>query len=85
MNEGRFKTVWKHLCSLYRSKEGHCLRYGCGRDSLARWANRHYSRHLTVESAYTYKEVLKEATRRGWCEEIITPGGYRKYKIRGVK
>lgn len=84
MDKGRFKAGWRHLCSLYRSKDGHCLRYGCGRETLKYWANKHYSGHLDVESAYFYREVLREAVRRGWCSEEITLAGYRKYKIRGL-
>jgi len=81
MDEVKFRLGWKHLCSLYKSEYSHCLKYGCGRNTLQYWANKHYSKYIRFESAGFYRRVLFEAVRRGWAIETITIGGYRSYKL----
>ncbi len=81
MCESRFEAGWKHLCSLYKSKNSHCLKFGCGKKTLQYWANKHYSKHIDVASSYFYREVLREAVYRGWATETITAAGYRSYRL----
>jgi len=65
INEQRFRHVWKLLCRTYE-KEGHCLRKGCGKETLQYWVAK--VTHTQVPR-WELKQTLEEATRRGWVKQ----------------
>ena len=87
MNELHFRLIWKHLCSLYKSEHKHCLEHGCGKETLAKWANLHLNRKSTIIPNWTYispksyRDVLNEAVRRGWAKEYRNSVNYRCYEF----
>lgn len=83
-----FKLGWHVLQSLYRSQQGHCLKNGCGKETLQYYANNHsvrynrsYNWKFHDRPAYFWRNVLREAVNRGWVVEDRNNAGCRKYKF----
>jgi len=77
--ESKFRTGWKQLHRLYHSENGHCLKNGCGKDTLRYHANQIPGG--MKESKWFWRIVLVIAVKRNWAEESVNSSNYRKYKF----
>lgn len=77
MNEQRFRYVWKLLCKTWK-ENGHCMRYGSGRDTLAYWVNVTNKENIPK---WVYRDALNEAVKRGWAKMERTSGDCTKFFI----
>ena len=81
--EDKFKCGWKQLVNLYHSKNGHCLKCGCGAETLMYWANNEMTNKHSIpmhESKWFWKTVLKIAVQRGWAIQT-NDSGCRSYRF----
>lgn len=72
ISEASFRYGWRLLCATWR-KNGHCLRLGCGRETLAYWVLQTCHKH---HPAWFYRNVLLEACVRGWARKEKSSCGY---------
>ena len=78
MPEQRFQHGWRLLCRTWH-KNGHCLRLGCGRETLAGWVRE--SCH-ELYPAWFYRQVLMEACSRGWATKRQSNSGHSIFIIK---
>ena len=77
MDENRFRHVWKLLCRTYL-QNGHCMSGGCGRETLAFWVRETCGVRV---SAQELRQVLAEASRRGWVKAGRNTAGCRTFQL----
>lgn len=75
LSELDFWHGWDLLCKVWR-ENGHCLRLGCGRDTIMYWVVETCNEWNT---AGFYRAVLMEATRRRFATKTQTCFGYSQF------
>jgi hypothetical protein len=81
LNEQLFRHGWRLIVKTWRLN-GHCLYYGCGKSTLARWVRK--SCHTYYPPKF-WRDVMAEACRRGWAQRRVAAGGHARYIIRYEK
>lgn len=79
-DEQRFRYLWRLLCRTWHI-EGHCLRQGCGRETLAEWVRKANCSALWFASS-ELRRALDEAVRRGWAEHHHSPSGHSIFLLK---
>ena len=76
-NNQRFRHVWRLLCRTYKIN-GHCMKYGCGRDTLSQWVAATTHRRISPQEL---RKTLIHACNIGWCKKSQSLSGHSKFKL----